>query len=101
MNEVTIKAKRRPNCEIVLRALHNGQEIEFPDGYVYSIIDNKLCFRIYIWKDHIHDGEPDEIRWLEDNLSLNKFLEYCNVLPDKQIISLAANNALMGMKKDR
>ena len=101
---MTVPIKRRPNYDIILRALHNGAEVEFPDGFKYCLLDNKLCFLMRVWKNGrspTRDKEPDEERWHECDMPFNLFMKYCEQFTEEDIMSLVFQNTLGKMKKDR
>ena len=103
MNKVPIK--RRPNYDIVLRNLRNGAEVEFPDGYKYALIDGVLCFEMKVWKhgrSPIREpNEPDEIRWVECQMTFNRFMNQCEKFTEEDILGIVFQNTLGSMKKDR
>lgn len=96
--------KRRPNYEIVLRAMRNGAEVEMPDNNTYTIVDDTLCVKMKVWKgghSPIVTTEPDEIHYIEADILFNTFSKWCDKLSEEQIIGLVFQLTMKNMNKRR
>mgnify|MGYP001816816596 CR=1 FL=1 len=89
----------RPKPEIVLRwlQLSEDNELEFPDGCTYSLLDDGLYMRLSVYRD----GKPHEERWAKSEMSFNWFIEQCDRMEEDKIVGLAANLALNSLRPTR
>lgn len=97
--------KRRPNHDIVLRALDVGVEVTLPNGYTYEMFEDQLHFQMKVWlngRSPTRDNEPDEIRLCVADMTMNYFMKQCDLMSEEDIIGLAAATALRKInRKDR
>lgn len=92
--------KRKPNWQIVWNAMEAGVEIEL-HGLTYVVVDGKLCARMHVYHNGGSlDREPDEIRYLVSDISLNDFIEECNKLSEEKIIDYAASSVLTKINRE-
>lgn len=87
----------RPKHEIVLRAMQQGMEVEFPDGFTYAMIDNKICVNLQCYEE----GQPTEIQWSTSDMSLNCFIAQCHRIEEDKIALMCANLALNSLYSNR
>jgi len=92
----------RPKWQIVLSALQAGIELTHPDSPRLAWINNKLCYALDVFTSNSPvDGEPDEVRYVIADISLNNFIEFCEGLSEERIVSIAFSSAMEKMKDDR
>lgn len=82
---------KRPNYEIVLRALESGLEVEI-DGYVYGIQGLLLCTKVVRCISG-SDIVEEEV-WLSSDMSVSRFITECEALSEKTITILIMNMTL-------
>jgi len=94
---------KKPNWQIVYRAMEFGKEIELIDMYKYTVVDGKLCVILKYWNDtsSVFNDPPDEIRYSESTMPLNMFVEYCEAFSEEDMIGFVYYNAMKGKKNDR
>ena len=95
-------SKKKPNWLIIYEAMENGQEILFPDGLTYTVIDDTLCIQLKVYKGigklPTADAEPDEIKWVECDMSIKQFKLQCEEFAEEDVIGFAFGNAMKDMR---
>lgn len=88
---------RRPNWEIVLRAMQKDIAVEL-DGHTFCLINDRLCMRLLSYKNEGGSLAFSEERWVASDLLFNSFIELCEVLSEDQIVNIVASTTMRSME---
>lgn len=87
---------KRDPAMILFEALLVGQEIKFPDGYIYAIKDGFTCIRIERW--HSSQSGPPEIEWLRSELEVEYIIKSSKKFTDDELFVIGCQTVLMRKK---
>jgi hypothetical protein len=87
---------------IILKALLKGARIKDKDGYIYTIVEDTKYRRLCVIGTQHLSTDPENVTkevLLGSDMSIDAFLNWCDEIPEEDIIKLVANMALNNDKE--